>query len=255
MVHTMVAGTDAGICVLFDPAAVTHLHSKTWNEFWEHGGDREAESGNLVLVEVPSDGEYKFQAYIEEPAPEAVLKRAFHKEHGRLLRVPSGRLCSSGMEHLPLRDARTAGKSGTEVSVTSGDYALDVYLIEPDENDARMSGVDKVTGLGCLATVILLPIALLFLSTNDWSFQPPSAVIAAVLFIFWLPVLVWHRLPSVRAAKRQLSDEFTPSLILVMNRLDGDADRTGMKGALLRPPAVLEAKRLASAKATTHFQT
>ena len=246
MVVDLVAGTDAGTCVVFDPAALVHLNSVEWDQFFEFGGDREAEAGNLVLLQTPGDGDYKLRAYIEEAAPPDLLGRAFHEEHSGLLRVPGGTLCSAGMEYLPLKGSKPAGKSGTTVQIAPGDYRVDAYLIEPNEDDARTTGVDGLTGWGCLGTVILLPIALLFLSTNDWVFQTPSSLITAVLALFWIPVILSHRRPSVRAAKKRLADEFTPSLVLVLNRLADGVDRAGMKGVLLRPPAVKEA--MASAK-------
>ncbi len=69
MVLDLIAGTDAATCVVFDPAALDHLRSVEWDQFSELAADREAEAGNLVLLQTPSDGDYKMRAYVEEAAP------------------------------------------------------------------------------------------------------------------------------------------------------------------------------------------
>lgn len=236
MIADLVAGTDTATCVVFDPSALTHLHAVEWDQFWGDGGDREATVGNLVLLETPSDGTYKLRVYVEEAAPPELISRAFHAEPGRLLRVPGGRLCAGGLEHVPLKDARSP--AGSAVQLAAGDYRVDGYLIEPDEADTRIAGVDRLTGWGCLGTVLLAPLALLFLSTNDWVFQPPSIAIAALLVLFWVPLLLWRRRPAQQAAQRQLADAQTPSLVLVLSRLDDATDRRAMKGLLLRPAVI-----------------
>lgn len=234
----LIAGTDAALCAVFDPASVGRLRVMSWDALNAGAIDKEAEAGRLVLLDTGADGRFKFRAYVDEAPPPELLARAFHVERGKLLRLPSGTLRSTGAEYL-------VGKANqppppdlfTDAKVPAGDYATDAFLIEPNAQDDRELTVDHVTGIGLFLSLMLVGVALLFLSTNDWEFQPASLAIVAVLAAFWLVVIGWHQLPATRAARRRLADEVTPSLVLVLTRLPDDVDRSRLKGVLLRPPA------------------
>ncbi len=231
----LIAGTDAALCAVYDPASVSRLRLFTWDKLLAGMLDKEAEAGRLVLLDTGADGTFKLRAYVDEPPPPELVARAFHHEQGKLLRVPSGTLHSAGAEYL-VDEKQAAPELSTTATIPPGDYRVDAYLIDHDENDTRGLPIDRLTGVAVLATIATLPIALLFLSTNDWVFQPVSLTIVVALVTAWLPLLIWHQLPSTRDARRRLADSITPSLVLALERLPDGTDVTAMKGVLLRPP-------------------
>jgi hypothetical protein len=223
--------TDVANHALYDPSVVT-----------SHAEDPEktlalVPDGRLFVVDTAADGEIHWRLYVDEPMPAELQPRIERATRDILLRVPTGRLCASGLEYVGQSDD-TATSS---VGVPAGNYLVDVFELDFDwdrdiapvlerEIGAGYKRELRVGPLGGLAIFVGLVVAVIGALT--WH----VSLLGAGLGVLLLGVVVLAvGLPKgdYEAKKRAIAMRF-PSLVLVLRPLADDADVTGHEGAVLR---------------------
>lgn len=166
MRYELTASTDAAMCVLFDPAALSHLLELPWDEISSSEDDgvlhRDQTAGNLSLYSVGSDGTFLFHIYINEKPASEMLSQAVCSFENALLRIPSGNLCAAGYEYLPQKEqglnsiadydihalskAVRGGSLGSNCAIASGNYSVDGYgfNVGPGGSTAHSRSVGEI---------------------------------------------------------------------------------------------------------------
>jgi hypothetical protein len=229
MYFELVAETDTGSVVVFDPAALASLGGLGYDDVIRDlraGPVGEAiGGGGLLLYHTAADGSYKLGFHLDEPPPDGERVRA---HVAGVLRVPSGRLQAGGLEHLPFDGRRY--EPTDEQQIPPGTYRLDVYQLEVDEDDAEPELPYSRVGAVMVATCIALFLAaVLLVAAGHWRWAIAAAVAIPVLFVGFRAL---YRRAGGPALEREQRRREPPSLRVVLARVD-DAAAAGLRGVSL----------------------
>ncbi|MBI2930601.1 MAG: hypothetical protein HYY16_03030 [Planctomycetes bacterium] len=233
----LVAESSAGICALYDPAAVERLKEVSWDNFVKRDGlAKEAKAGNLFSYGLGGDGECKITMYVDEVPPKETVVRAHRRSENLLLKVPSGTLVLTGAEELPFKKKRARGKPSS-VLLPRGSYRIDAYLPELAEEARSKSGknedprspVQKAGFWVFVGITLSLTVGLCF--AFGWV-GGLAGLLGSILLLQPVMTVVLDRLdPQDRLdyLTRLLKDE-PPSVIIVAGRLAEEVAVSGMVG-------------------------
>lgn len=193
--------------------------------------------GKLFVVDTAADGELHWCLFVDEPLPADLGARVERETPDALLRVPTGRLATSGLEYV----GRAAEKATATVEVPPGSYLVDVYELDFDwDRDIvpvlereigagyrREGRVGPVGGMLVLSGLVAAAIGLFSWSFSVFGAGVGIAVLGAVVLAVGLPRGDYEQ------RKRAIAMRF-PSLVLVLRRLPDATDLARHRGAILR---------------------
>ncbi len=221
------SGTDAAHHVLYDPSIAAKV-----------GNDEEvqaaAEAGSLLAMYTAADGPLGYRVVVGEELPDELRGKIATTTKDVLLRVPSGKLVASGLEH-----AGDPAKADSTLELPAGNYLVDVHELDYDWDRDIAPVLDKELGsayrrekLGgpIAGALTLLGVGALVYGAIAWNLTFPIAGAAAAVLGFVLPRLIVGK--GYEAKKADIAKRF-PGLVLVMRRLADDADLSAHAGKLL----------------------
>lgn len=251
------SGTDAGLHLLYDPAAVMHRLTEPYGK-WHARILDDCRDANLIAYSNGGDGEARFRVYVDEAPDPDVSSRAFATSTGHL-RVPSGRLFASGMEHLdsrgrPPADAAEFAARNAELAsceIPSGAYDVEAYDVDPESekvqaaqqqafDDARREHplghrlwvahhLVGLFGLLHFATIVFLVILALFFFADRYAakllvFESGWGLVYRALAVAWAVRIALGLLPPLRRFRRAFDTvaEGFPLTVVVLRRRAGD---------------------------------
>ena len=224
----MTSWTDVAIHALYDPTVAKREHKLD-------GVHASAATGDLLAIDA-GDGDLGLGVYLDEPIPADFEARVQNITRDILLRVPSGRLCATGLENI----GDEAEMKASTISVPPGDYLVDAYDLEFDwdrdidpvlvrelgssyKRELRLGGFGGAVLLGGLVSAVLGLVL--------WR---PGVLIAGILGILIGIGALRLGVPGADfEARRDAIVRRFPSVVLVLRRLPADADLAAYHGAVL----------------------
>jgi len=254
------SGTDAGIHLIFDPAAAIDLirmdpAAKDGGETTEAG-----ERGDVLAYSYGGDGDMHFRIFVDEdPDPEIEGRKTGDVQRG-FLRIPSGRLFCAGMEFLRAEageaaepeDYRGSEPASGPVEVPPGIYEVEFFDLDWDGDDAhsareatkksvgsvgaKAEGVlGTLTGCAVFGVIPLATIFLFILSFEDRQifWETVKYVGPAIVGLLVLCFALWQS-PLFKKADRARTQAYRefPGACVVLRRCADDADTTGRTSRL-----------------------
>lgn len=230
--------TDAGVQVIFDPAAVKTLLEQQ-DSRWFDALPEEVKAGRLA-TRVFGDGEAFFRVFLEqEPIPRSMVKRAGAAVKG-LLQVPSGRLHFAALESLVKSPGPPLELSPGRYELTLREMEWGELVEEMAERAARKvspSGAtaSEVLGAmgGCLVVLIGIGglaslVAVLNSGWSAWSMAWPWLLGTAG--VLGLVAMIWRAWPGAKAsmeARRAVQDRFPTTMVVLRKLSEGEGPSSG----------------------------
>lgn len=218
------SATDIASHVLYDPSIGGRVEKEAEVE-------AAARAGTLLAMYTAGDGALGYRIYVDEDLPDALRGRVATTHEGLLLKVPSGKLVASGLEH-----HGDATKAAATAEVPAGNYLVDAYELDYDwDRDivpvlraelgsayGRDTMIRAVSGL-----LILAGVGCLVAGALAWSVF--VAVGGAVALVLGLGLARLATTAAYEARRREIELRF-PGLVLVLRRLDAAADLSAHAG-------------------------
>lgn len=257
------SGTDAGIHVIFDPAAAIDLirmdsAGKDGGETTEAG-----ERGDVLAYSYGGDGEMMFRVFVDEHPDAGTIQRKIGEVQRGILRVPSGKLFCAGMEFLRVKgpDRQTPVEPvdypGTEpvcgpATVAPGTYDVELFDLDWDGEDERAASEATkkaigtagakaesvlgpltgcfVVGIAPLATVFL---GALFFEDRQTFWETAKYVGPAIVGLLGLSFALWQT-PLFKKSERARTQSYRdyPGACVVLRRIRDDAAVSKQKSRL-----------------------
>jgi hypothetical protein len=229
MIHRTTVGTDIAMIGLWD---VQHMRPELKDMSGGEQGEMleaDARSGRLFYIHTSGDGGCDVHIIVDEPVPPHLLVHYKSLNRRFLLRCPSGRVLTDGVEYYAhVREAEE--ELGTPVQIDAGDYLLQLHeLNEAEINEpahlasvlgaedfAYLEGRSGPSGLGC--GLLVAGVGLLVF--QHWVIGLPVLLAGAGLHIY----RAWRnhvddRYQSIKQRLSEYHDQF-PLFIFSLEAVD-----------------------------------
>lgn len=243
MRYDLTSGTDVGSHALYDPDAVVPIDADTPYPEWERWMRGQERAGRVLHYSDGADGRVRLKVVIDEDFDDVGHRRGPGVE-GAVLRVPSGTLCMSGVEYLPAIGGRPPReKMVTRVEVPAGNYQVEAFEVEWDENDGRAERerremlqagdseyarfVNRCACPACVAVMLaclVFNLGMLFLRKAwGWKLTAIGISLGVTLLATWVMHALTHcqRMRRWEEAEAAIERHY-PHLVVVLTRLPGD---------------------------------
>lgn len=221
------SGTARAQHALYDP-------SIAWNVDDDKALEVAVRAGSLLAMHTVTDGSLDYRVYVDEELPETLRPRIITTTTTKdvLLRVPSGKLVASGIEHV-------RGPEAASIELRPGNYLVDVYELDYDWDRDIAPVLSDELGGAYRREVIVTPLtsALLLVGIGAgiggliaWNLTIAIGGAAALALGFGTSRLISSA--DYEAKKTAIAKRF-PGLVLVLRRLDDGADLTAYEGKQL----------------------
>ncbi len=219
--------TERAQHALHDPSIVTKLDDDKAIEAAAH-------AGSVLAMHTATDGTLAYRVYVDEDLPEPLRARISTTTTNVLLRVPSGKLVASGIEH-----ASDPAKAETSMELPAGNYLVDVFELDYDwDRDIAPVLAEELGGpyrreviVGPLSTALLLVgVGAGVGGLIAWSLVIALSGAAALALGFGAARLISGA--DYEAKKAAIAKRF-PGLVLVLRRLDDSSDLAAHAGKQL----------------------
>ena len=239
----LTSGTDLGAHALYDPDAVIPIDADTPYPEWEQWMRSQEQAGRVLHYNDGSDGKIHMKVVVDEEFDDPGHVRGPGVE-GAILRVPGGTLRLGGVEYLPAIGGRPPReKMVTEVEVPPGNYRVEAFEVEWDENDGRAEAerrqmlqpgdseyarfVNRCACPACAGLMLLclaFNLGMLFLRKPWlWKLTAIGCSLAVTLLAAGAMRMMTHcqRMRRWEEAEAAIERHY-PHLVVVLTRLPGD---------------------------------